>query len=161
MIKLIIEILQNFSVYKLGWFSESFSKIFGNWQSPATATLIGICVFLFFNFVYFIYKYDKKIYLPVYIPICIGYMILNIVFHLFLSCVLLTLGPIVWGFLGILYCIFAAFFAGFCSEEYEDLPGYFNIMLFVIQYPKKVYEFKEHTSKTLKNYQKFLNIKYE
>ncbi|MFA5152711.1 MAG: hypothetical protein WC554_09145 [Clostridia bacterium] len=163
MIEWIIKLLQNFTVYKLGWFSKGFTEMMSNhddWNDAAIIILVVICVIIATNIIYFLHKFDE-VYLKVYIPLCFTYILQNIIFHLFLACLFSSLGPVMWIILSCIYLVFLVVYSIFTVDEYEDLPGMFKLILFVVQYSKKYKDYANHKKIMLNNYQKFLNIKYE
>ena len=73
----------------------------------------------------------------------------------------MSLGPVVWFVTTIVYFIFLLVWSAVKSDEYEDLPGFFNVILFVVQYSENYQRYVNHKENVTNNYQKFLNTKYE
>jgi hypothetical protein len=166
MIDLIVKILQNFSVYKLGWYSKGFEKMglspsnIDNWEMLAIIVVVFLGILTLVNIIYFLMKSDD-VYLKVYGPLCIFYIIQNIISHLFLFCLFFSLGPIMWIILSSIYVIFLFLFSAIYADEYEIMPGFFKLMLFTITYSKRWEKYAQHKERITDKYQHFLNIKYE
>ena len=167
MIDWIVKLLQNYSVYKLGWFSEGFDKVLNHhngagWEAMAITVIVGMSILVLTNIIYFIIKADNGyVYWKVYVPLCLLYIVQNIFFHFVLACLFLSLGPVMWIILMTCYALFISVWSGIKADEYEELPGFFKVIMFVVQYSERFKDYKNHREEVTENYQKFLNIKYE
>jgi hypothetical protein len=159
MIQWIIKILQNFSVYKLGWYREGFQRVF-DWEIVAIIVLVMLSILAAVNIIYFLFKGDNM-YMKVYIPLCIFYVVSNIIMNFLLILLFLSLGPTMWIIFMVAYGLFLAIHAGVTAENYDDFPGIFGFAAFVVQYSKKYKKYINHKESMQRNYERFLNIKYE
>jgi hypothetical protein len=161
----LVKILQNFSVYKLGWYAGKWEHIGLNqqgWEGISIAIFVIILVIAAINIMYFLFKSDENfMYLKLYFPLCFLYIITNMIFHLILVCLFMSLGPVIWIILSSVYFVFLLIYSLITVEKYDDYPGLFGFAAFVVQYSIKYEEYMRHKKAMLEKYQYFLNIKYE
>lgn len=158
----LIKLLQKFSGFNLGWHAKGFRELGASgWEGLSIIIFVAICIIALVNIIYFIVKAEEHWSL-IYVPLCLFYVAFNAVFHFFVTCLFMVIaGP--WGLvgIGIAYLIFMLVFHGIQADNYSEVPGYFGLILFVLKYSEVFDNTQDYNSRMKKQYEKFLNIKYE
>jgi len=158
-------ILTHFTSYRWGWFSE-FNNSIGSvstdsgWITLSWFIFGFMCLIILSNIVYFLKnKTDEKLYI-IFIPMCLLYIIINLIIHLLFICLFFSIGSlIVLGSVALLYIIVWA--VGITDEEGElEVIGMFGLMMYTEQYAEHISNFIIRRKKLKEKYKEFLNIKY-
>ena len=170
MFNLIHYIVTHFSGFALGWHSKSLADLgnipnSGGWEGFSIIIMIFIGIILVCNLANYVAIIVNELTsiqsLIFFIPSAIFYLIFNVIFHMFLVCLFITIGGLV-GFclIGVVYIILLAVFSAGQVNDNGYATGTFNLMRFITEYSDKLGNYFDNINIMKTKYNKFLNTQY-
>jgi len=157
-----VSLIQKFSGYNLGWHAAGYADCgVETWDAIGTLTLAWIGIVTVCSILHFLGS-SQEHWSAIYIPLCIFYIGLNVLLQFSVACLFLVIGgPVGFCIIGLCYFIFNWVLFLIQLTEYNEVYGYFGLILFIIQFSNAFNSAAEYKKRMKTSYKKFLNIKYE